>query len=193
MFTSYLQSLRESKVTTNSAMPETGFLTNNVASACNELVHSKVVTAVDDRLCIFIWHIFLVRVKTSFFECQLFSDTCGVTVALPISIRSIYGSWQYCTSLKFHYRKQSGVRRVTCGSPLRGAGSNCKLKNKDIFALRHQCTHNLYQYQSRFQFQMYNIVEKAMATHSSTLAWKIPWTEEPGRLQSMGSLRVGHD
>ena len=30
-------------------------------------------------------------------------------------------------------------------------------------------------------------------THSSTLAWKIPWTEEPGRLQSMGSLRVGHD
>ena len=37
------------------------------------------------------------------------------------------------------------------------------------------------------------ITEKAMAPHSSTLAWKIPWTEEPGRLQSMGSLRVGHD
>ena len=35
-------------------------------------------------------------------------------------------------------------------------------------------------------------LEKAMAPHSSTLAWKIPWTEEPGRLQSMGSLRVGH-
>ena len=35
--------------------------------------------------------------------------------------------------------------------------------------------------------------EKAMAPHSSTLAWKIPWTEEPGRLQSMGSRRVGHD
>ena len=35
--------------------------------------------------------------------------------------------------------------------------------------------------------------EKAMAPHSSTLAWKIPWTEEPGRLQSMGSLRAGHD
>ena len=33
--------------------------------------------------------------------------------------------------------------------------------------------------------------EKAMAPHSSTLVWKIPWTEEPGRLQSMGSLRVG--
>ena len=35
--------------------------------------------------------------------------------------------------------------------------------------------------------------EKAMAPHSSTLAWKIPWTEEPAGLQSMGSLRVGHD
>ena len=35
--------------------------------------------------------------------------------------------------------------------------------------------------------------EKAMGTHSSTLAWKISWTEEPGRLQSMGSQRVGHD
>ena len=36
-------------------------------------------------------------------------------------------------------------------------------------------------------------VEKAMTPHSSTLAWKIPWAEEPGRLQSMGSLRVGHN
>ena len=35
--------------------------------------------------------------------------------------------------------------------------------------------------------------EKAMAPHSSTHAWKIPWMEEPGGLQSMGSLRVGHD
>ena len=36
-------------------------------------------------------------------------------------------------------------------------------------------------------------LEKEMATHSSTLAWKIPWVEEPGRLQSMGSQRAGHD
>ena len=36
-------------------------------------------------------------------------------------------------------------------------------------------------------------LEKEMATHSSILAWRIPWTEEPGRLQSMGSQRVGHD
>ena len=36
-------------------------------------------------------------------------------------------------------------------------------------------------------------LEKEMATHSSILAWKIPWTEEPSKLQSMGSQRVGHD
>ena len=36
-------------------------------------------------------------------------------------------------------------------------------------------------------------LEKEMATHSSTLAWKISWTEKPGRLESMGSQRVGHD
>ena len=38
-----------------------------------------------------------------------------------------------------------------------------------------------------------DFLEKGMATHSSILAWKIPWTEEPGRLQSLGSQRVGHD
>ena len=38
-----------------------------------------------------------------------------------------------------------------------------------------------------------DLLEKEMATHSNIHAWKIPWTEEPGRLQSMGSQRVGHD
>ena len=48
----------------------------------------------------------------------------------------------------------------------------------------HQITHINY---------MHFVLEKAMAPHSSPLAWKIPWMEEPGRLQSMGPLRVGHD
>jgi len=38
-----------------------------------------------------------------------------------------------------------------------------------------------------------DLLEKEMATHSSILAWKIPWTEEPGRLPLMGSQRVGHN
>ena len=44
-----------------------------------------------------------------------------------------------------------------------------------------------------FAFSYTPIPEKAMAPHSSTLAWKIPWIEEPGGLQSMGSLGVGHN
>ena len=53
----------------------------------------------------------------------------------------------------------------------------------------------LWHYLSRFHIYalVYDILGKAMAPHSSTLAWKIPWMEEPGRLQSMGSLKVGHD
>ena len=48
--------------------------------------------------------------------------------------------------------------------------------------------------QSDFIFNFhFHALEKAMAPHSSALAWKIPWTEEPGGLRSMGSLRVGHD
>lgn len=56
-------SQRKQKVTTNSAMPETGFLTNNVASACNELVHSKVVTALMTRGFVFLY-------GTSFGPCE---------------------------------------------------------------------------------------------------------------------------
>ena len=44
-----------------------------------------------------------------------------------------------------------------------------------------------------FKYVYIHISKKAMAAHSSTLAWKIPWMEEPGELQSMGSLGVGHD
>ena len=48
-------------------------------------------------------------------------------------------------------------------------------------------------YKKEIMRQYGSTSEKAMAPHSSTLAWKIPWIEEPGRLQSMGSLRVGHN
>ena len=53
------------------------------------------------------------------------------------------------------------------------------LKSRDITLLTKVC--------------LVKAMEKAMATHSSTLAWKIPWMEEPGGLQSMWSLRVRHD
>ena len=64
---------------------------------------------------------------------------------------------------------------------------------KDIqLSFKMSSSYNTYLF---FQFkwlQSYGM-EKAMAPHSSTLAWKIPWMEEPGRLQSMGLLKVGHN
>ena len=48
-------------------------------------------------------------------------------------------------------------------------------------------------YGSLFNLYINPLLEKAMATHSSTLAWKIPWAEEPGWLQSMALQRVRHD
>ena len=55
---------------------------------------------------------------------------------------------------------------------------------KDLPAMQETWSHFLGQKDS---------LEKEMATHSSILTWRIPWTEEPGRLQSMGITRVGHD
>ena len=46
---------------------------------------------------------------------------------------------------------------------------------------------------TKYYLKVKILKEKAMAPCASTLAWKIPWMEEPGGLQSMGSLRVGHD
>ena len=64
----------------------------------------------------------------------------------------------------------------------------------------HVCIHRgvtvyvyIHVYMDMYIYIHTHILEKAMAPHSSTLAWRIPWMEEPDRLQSMGSLRVGHD
>ena len=65
---------------------------------------------------------------------------------------------------------------------------NCLVRNMCIFKTAISCVGE----NGISQFLVL-ILEKAMAPHSSTLAWKIPWTEELGRLQSMGSWRVGHE
>ena len=64
-----------------------------------------------------------------------------------------------------------------------------KDKNFDFSLLRKQAGFFVFLFFKRLAISW----EKAMAPHSSTLAWKIPWTDEPGRLQSMGSQRVGHN
>ena len=65
-----------------------------------------------------------------------------------------------------------------------------KINKIEVFLMYHQCEINE---DSNINLSYSRFSEKAMAPHSSTLAWKMPWTEEPGRLQSMGSRRVGHD
>ena len=62
-----------------------------------------------------------------------------------------------------------------------------------ICALKMRCERPRYKLELILNLLSSFQVEKAMATHFSTLAWKVPWMEEPGRLQSMGSLRDGHD
>ena len=78
--------------------------------------------------------------------------------------------------------------------PLHGKKYHNKFKTIEIVLLEKLFGH-INQQRANFS-NIHNVSitpEKAMAPHSSTLAWKIPWMEEPGRLQSMGSLRVGHD
>ena len=59
--------------------------------------------------------------------------------------------------------------------------------------LCHQCREWEMLKAEKFRFPLRVFGEKAMATHSSTLAWQIPWMEQHGGLESMGSLRVRHD
>ena len=87
--------------------------------------------------------------------------------------------------------------RLLCpwDSPGKNSGVHCHALFQGIFpsqASNLHLLHLLYCWQILYQWVTLS-VEKAMAPHSSTLAWKIPWTEEPGRLQFMGSRRVGHD
>ena len=68
-----------------------------------------------------------------------------------------------------------------------------KPEKQNIFCLTGNDISPLFPQKCARRAMLYIPSEKAMARHSSTLAWKIPWTEEPGRLQSMESLGVGHD
>ena len=74
---------------------------------------------------------------------------------------------------------------------LSNSGFHCVRISNTISSVH--CIYNLGQIEYLFYQGNAPILEKAVANHSSTLAWKIPWTEEPGGLQSMGSLEVGLD
>ena len=84
------------------------------------------------------------------------------------------------TELKFHHKFEFSLQFIN-GLPWRVSG---KESTYAISAMQETCVRSL---------GGEDHLEKEMATHSSTLAWRIPWTEEPGRLQSMGSQRVRHN
>ena len=80
-------------------------------------------------------------------------------------------------------QKSDGKGRALGCDPRDSVGFPCGLRVKRLPTMLETWVQSLGQE---------DLLEKAMATHSSTLAWKIPWMEEPGGLQSMGSQRVGH-
>ena len=87
--------------------------------------------------------------------------------------------WKCCTQYASKFGKLSSGHRTGKGQFSFQSQRKAMPKNAETTAQLDSC-HTL-------------VTEKAMATHSSTLAWKIPWMEEPGGLQSMGSLGVGHN
>ena len=110
-----------------------------------------------------------------------------------------------------YYCGQESLRRngvaIMVNKRVQNAVLGCNLKNDKFISVSFQGTSfNIMVIQvcaptsnaeeaevGRFYEDLQDFLEKAMAPHSSILAWKIPWTEEPGRLQSMASLGVGHD
>ena len=83
--------------------------------------------------------------------------------------------------LRFDRKQQNSIKQLSFNKKI-----NFKKERKASFLEKCKCPRLLLGSSTLWP-------EKAMATHSSTLAWKISWMEEPGRLRSMGSLRVGHN
>ena len=79
---------------------------------------------------------------------------------------------------------------MACGILVPSPGIKPVLLTVEVQILNHWTTREILIYLVQCNVKA---LEKAMALHSSTLAWKIPWREEPSRLQTTGSRRVGHD
>ena len=108
---------------------------------------------------------------------SVISDSLQTYGLLPTRLLCPWDSPGKSTGMGFHTLLQGMV-------PTQESNPGLLHCRKILYQLGHQG--NIYPW---YGFQ----VEKSMAPHSSTLAWKIPWTEERGRLQSMRSLRVGHN
>ena len=105
--------------------------------------------------------------------------------SIPLSInnpRNEHEKYSLCSSIQLHFCHRTNQKKDSNGKK-----RECKLGGSDSKA----SAYNVGDLVRSLGWE--NPLDKKMATHSSSLAWKIPWTEEPGRLQSMVSQRVGHD
>ena len=102
-------------------------------------------------------------------------------------------TWRWNTNIKVYILilKRKNLRKIWMSSPFRKVYADWFIKKTDVVVHLHVCF-KINMWQTNWSL-LGAVSEKAMAPHSSTLAWKIPWTEEPGRRQSMGSHRVRHD
>ena len=129
-------------------------------------------------------------------SCSLHLLPSPLSLILKLPIRFQFRSSVVSDSLQPHGLQHT---RPPCPSPTPGACSNSRSLSwwyhptTSSFVISSHPAFNLSQRQGLFQWVSSLYPEKAMAPHSSTLAWKIPWMEESGRLQSMGLLRVRHD
>ena len=148
------------------------------------------------------WHLAVVHIPVNFLPLQCFSTSathCHHLERLKNYWHSVTHPQRFCLVLGAAWA--SG-----CFKAPRWFQYSAKVENHwpSVFSLviwlfitisqgrKEQMVQKLVALFSLYYLLAYNM-EKAMAPHSSTLAWKIPWTEEPGRLRSMGSHRVGHD
>ena len=125
--------------------------------------------------------------------CSGFS--CGVQVSVLVArgLRSCDSRGLWCVCLVVAYRFSWPT---ACGISLDQGWTPCLLNWQVDWAslVAQRLKHLPGMQESRVRsLGQEDPLEKEIATHSSTLAWRIPWREEPGRLQSMGSQRVGHD
>ena len=118
---------------------------------------------------------------------QLSTNTGVVQLDKITHIKDLTEPDSWKTPKKWNFSPFSSVFKILEGSPDPNSPGQLTKEAKEELALVEK------RIQQSFSTRLDYDLEKAVAPHSSTLAWKIPWTEEPVRLQSMGSLRVGHD
>ena len=115
--------------------------------------------------------------RCCFHGCDQFTNSSNCILGVYILFYTGVYTFLYCYIIKVKKKKEMSIVHISIWN------------RKCLFIFSFHFLIRMF----LFGWIVWVLSEKEMASHSSTLAWKIPWAEEPGKLQSMGSLRVGHD